>query len=136
MNATEMSIGELADAAGLSRRAVRFYVQRQLLPAPNGRGRGRHYEQSHLLRLKKILELQQAGHSLDSIARILDGQPPPVPIEPARKSFRPTLSAELWTRLKLMQGVELHFNTARHNPEAEKLLALRELVREVFQDRD
>jgi hypothetical protein len=29
-----MSIGELADAAGLSRRAIRFYVQQGLLPAP------------------------------------------------------------------------------------------------------
>lgn len=128
----ELSIAELADAAGLTRRAVRFYVQQGLLAPPNGRGRGSHYDDSHRERLKKILELQQAGHSLDAIRRILDGQPVAPPTVPPRRSARVDLSAELWTRLKLMEGVELHFDTARHNPEVEKLLALREAVREVF----
>ena len=74
MESGELGIGELADAAGLSRRAVRFYVQRKLLPTPLGRGRGRHYDASHLERLKRIAELQAAGHSLDAIGRILDGK--------------------------------------------------------------
>lgn len=132
MAESEMSIAELADAAGLSRRAVRFYVQQGLLPPPNGRGRGSHYDPSHQGRLKKILELQQAGHSLDAIRRILDGQLVAPPEKAPRHVARLSLSAELWTRLKLMEGVELHFDTARHNPEVEKLLALREAVREIF----
>jgi DNA-binding transcriptional MerR regulator len=125
MAASELSIGELADAAGLSRRAVRFYVQQGLLPPPSGRGRGSFYDESHNERLKKILELQQAGHSLDAIRRILDGKPVAAPASPPRRAARVNLSAELWTRLKLMEGVELHFDAARHNPEVEKLLALR-----------
>ena len=137
MSSGELGISELADAAGLSRRAVRFYVQQGLLPPPNGKGRGSHYDAVHLGRLKKILELQQAGHSLDAIRRILDGQPVEIPKSPARRAPRGMLSAELWTRLRLMEGVELHFDTARHNPEVEKLMALREFVREVFgQDQD
>lgn len=127
-----LSIGELADAAGLSRRAVRFYVQQRLLPAPEGRGRGKHYDPSHLQRLKQIADLQTSGHSLDAIRRILGGEtvsePPAVP----RRVPRAALAAELWTRLKLMEGVELHFNAARHQPQVEKLLALRDVVREVF----
>ena len=31
-----------------------------------------------------------------------------------------------------MEGVELHFDAARYQPEAENLLALREAVRETF----
>jgi DNA-binding transcriptional MerR regulator len=127
-----LSIGELADAAGLSRRAVRFYVQQRLLSAPGGRGRGKHYDASHLARLKQISDLQAAGHSLDSIRRILDGEVIPAPAVLPRRLPRAMLSAELWTRLKLMEGVELHFNAARHQPDVEKLLTLREAVREVF----
>src|ERR687894_1051120 len=99
MESGDLSIGELADAAGLSRRAVRFYVQQKLLPTPLGRGRGRHYDASHLERLRRIGELQNAGHSLDAIRRILDGQSVPAPASengdarPARP--RPALSAEL-----------------------------------------
>ena len=132
MEAEELSIGELADAAGLSRRAVRFYVQQRLLPAPAGRGRGKHYDSSHLHRLKQIMGLQEAGHSLDAIRRILNGEAIELPAPTSPRASRSTLSAQLWTRLVLMEGVELHFNAARHQPEVEQLLALRQAVREVF----
>jgi DNA-binding transcriptional MerR regulator len=134
MESGMFSIGELADAAGLSRRAVRFYVQQRLLPAPNGLGRGKHYDASHLNRLKQVLELQAAGHSLDAIRRILEGEVVAAPPQSSKRPPRPSLLAELWTRLKLMEGVELHFNEARHQPDVEKLLALRQMVREIFVD--
>ena len=63
-----LSIDELATAAGLTRRGIRFYVQQRLLPAPHGVGRGKHYDQSHLDRLTQIRDLQTAGHSLDEAA--------------------------------------------------------------------
>ena len=142
MESGELGIGELADAAGLSRRAVRFYVQRKLLPTPLGRGRGRHYDASHLERLKRIAELQAAGHSLDAIARILDGKaveaPPTSPLDrdghPPRS--RPALSAELWTRIRLGDGVELSFDSTKHQPDVGALLALRDAVREAFRRQD
>ncbi|MFT3785003.1 MAG: MerR family DNA-binding transcriptional regulator [Tepidisphaeraceae bacterium] len=40
MIAESYSIDELASAAGITRRAVRFYVQQGLLEAPVGRGAG------------------------------------------------------------------------------------------------
>jgi len=128
----QMGIGELAEAAGLSRRAVRFYVQQQLLPPPTGRGRGNHYTAEHLERLQKIASLQSAGHSLDAIRRILAGEAVEKPAQSPRVLPRVASSAELWTRIKVMEGVELHFNAARHQPDAQKLLALRDAIREVF----
>src|SRR5687767_13640669 len=141
MDSGEMSIGDLADAAGLSRRAIRFYVQQGILPAPLGRGRGRHYDDSHVQALKRVAELQQAGHSLDAIRKILrspEGVPEAVaaPRENGRSKPRAALSAELWTRLRLMEGVELHFDAAKFAPEVEGLLALREVARGVFRRRE
>jgi DNA-binding transcriptional MerR regulator len=129
----ELSIGELADRSGLTRRAVRFYVQQRLLPVPLGKGRGRHYDASHLERLKQIAELQQAGHSLDAIRRILDGQPvsPPETPRPAPRRA-PAFAAELWTRIRLMDGVEVSFDTSKHQPSVEALLRLREAVQDAF----
>jgi DNA-binding transcriptional MerR regulator len=134
MESGNLGIGELAESAGLSRRAVRFYVQQRLLPSPSGRGRGRHYDASHLERLRRISELQAAGHSLDAIRRILDGQMVEPPTAPPRPAQRAKLSAGLWTRLKLLDGVELHFDASKYQPEIEKLLALREAARDAFAD--
>ena len=142
MESGELSIGELADAANLSRRAVRFYVQQKLLPTPLGRGRGRHYDRSHLDRLRQIAELQSAGHSLDAIRRILDGKPVAAPKSESSDNGarttkpKPALSAELWTRLRLMDGVELSFDSTKHQPDVQALLALRDAVRDVFQRRE
>ena len=132
MDAAELSISELAHEAGLSRRAVRFYVQQGLLPPPEGRGRGSHYRPEHLGRLRQILELQQAGHSLEAIRKILQGGHAPIAERPDRQAVRPRISAELWTRLKLLDGVELHFNAARFSPDAAKLIELREIIRHAF----
>ena len=139
MESGELSIGELADAAGLSRRAVRFYVQQKLLPTPLGRGRGRHYDGSHLDRLRRIAELQAAGHSLDAIRRILDGKAVDAPHashagngEARPPRARPALAAELWTRLRLADGVELSFDSTKHQPDVGSLLALRDAVRDAF----
>src|SRR4051795_10036993 len=69
----QWTLEELADRTGVSGRAVRFYVQRGLLPPPLGLGRGRHYDRRRLETLKRIAELQSAGHSLDAIGKILAG---------------------------------------------------------------
>jgi DNA-binding transcriptional MerR regulator len=127
-----MSIAELADAAGLIRRAIRFYVQQGLLPPPLGAGRGAHYDASHLERLRRIGELQAAGHSLDAIRRVLEGKdvPPPVPPLPAGAPAK--WSAELWTRVRIAEGVEVSFDAGRHGIDAGKLVEIRRCVREIL----
>ena len=130
MNDNDMTIGELADAAGVTRRAIRFYVQRGLLEAPVGRGRGSKYEPRHLEQLVKIHKLQAAGHSLDTVKRILAGELESTEPQPRRggQRSRSPLVAELWTRVQLVEGVELHVDMKRYQLEAEQLLEIRKVI--------
>src|SRR5437660_10607797 len=68
-------IAELAERGGVTRRTVRYYVQRGLLPTPLGTGRGPHYTSAHLERLIHIRKLQEAGVPLAEITARLDGVP-------------------------------------------------------------
>jgi DNA-binding transcriptional MerR regulator len=97
---------ELAERAGVSRRTVRYYVQRGLLPAPSGVGRGKHYGEAHLARLMQIRELQAAGVPLEQVAARLDGHKPCAP-------EAPSLTQSSWTRIVLSPDVELHLRGRR-----------------------
>jgi DNA-binding transcriptional MerR regulator len=99
------SVGELADLGGVSRRTVRYYVQEGLLPAPFGVGRGDHYGRVHLDRLLQIKALQEAGRSLDEIRQAIgDGSAAAAtPVAPSAPIAR-----EVWRRLTVAPGVELH----------------------------
>jgi DNA-binding transcriptional MerR regulator len=139
MDADRFSIDELADAAGLTRRGIRFYVQQRLLPAPHGVGRGKHYDASHRDRLRRIRELQTAGHSLEEIRRILEGKSLTTPVNgPAMTRVRPSraaaapLRAELWRHVRVMPGVELAFDAGRFNPSVEQLIELRDALAAAF----
>jgi DNA-binding transcriptional MerR regulator len=95
-------IEELADRAGVSRRTVRYYVQRGLLPAPTGVGRGKHYTEAHLARLVRVRELQEQGVALADIAARLEGR---VPVVPA--AVQSAAAQSTWTHVAISDGVEL-----------------------------
>jgi Ca-activated chloride channel family protein len=67
-------IDELARAAGISARTVRYYVQRGLLPAAVFRGKDTAYGHEHLVRLRAVRRLQEAYLPLDAIAAELEGR--------------------------------------------------------------
>src|SRR5262249_57458188 len=58
---------ELARAADVSPRTVRYYVQRGLLPAPAFRGKDTVYTAEHLARLNAIKKAQARFMPLDAI---------------------------------------------------------------------
>jgi DNA-binding transcriptional MerR regulator len=132
MNSDRLSIEELADAAGLTRRGIRFYVQRGLIPAPHGVGRGKHYDKSHLNQLLRVRELQTSGHSLEEIRTLLTGNMLSEVSKPAVRAMRPALRARLWRRLRIIDGIELSFDAAKFDPSPESLMALKEAISEVF----
>ena len=111
-------IEELADRAGVSRRTVRYYVQRGLLPAPTGLGRGKHYTEAHLARLVQVRDLQEGGVGLAEIAAVLSGQADRVRAAPAGGA------QSTWTKVALDDDVELFVRGRRLDPvRLERLIA-------------
>ncbi|WP_051969384.1 MerR family transcriptional regulator [Kitasatospora azatica] len=67
----EYRVEELAEAAGITTRTLRFYRERKLLPPPRKQGRIAWYGESHLTRLRVIAELLDRGHTLGGIAELI-----------------------------------------------------------------
>ncbi|MFE2170080.1 MerR family transcriptional regulator [Streptomyces sp. NPDC059447] len=61
---------ELAEAAGIPVRTLRFYRERKLLPPPRREGRIAWYDEHHLARLHTIAALLERGHTLGGIAEL------------------------------------------------------------------
>ncbi len=129
MNKEHFTIGELSEITGVSRRAIRFYVQRGLLPPPAGAGRGHYYTAAHRERLDAIRARQEVGLSLDEIRLALDTQPgdspPPAPPPP---------SPGLWLRLEAAPGVELNIEAGRYRLSPARLRRIVEALRPHFQE--
>src|SRR5262249_33637575 len=117
-------IEELAELGGVTRRTVRYYVQRGLLPTPLGTGRGPHYTAAHLERLIHIRKLQETGVPLAEVAARLDGVPQMPVSVPATPPERST-----WMRFVLADGVELHVRAGAASVQPSQLARLVEATR-------
>lgn len=69
--AREYRVEELAEAAGIPVRTLRFYRERRLLPPPRRVGRIAWYSEEHLGRLRTITALLERGHTLGGIADLI-----------------------------------------------------------------
>jgi DNA-binding transcriptional MerR regulator len=69
----EMTIGELADRAGLAASAIRYYEDLKLLPRPARAGGRRVYDEATLDRLLVIAFAKEAGFTLREIRQLFDG---------------------------------------------------------------
>ncbi|WP_406206625.1 MerR family transcriptional regulator [Kitasatospora sp. NBC_01560] len=67
----EYRVEELAEAAGITTRTLRFYRERKLLQPPRKEGRIAWYGETHLNRLRVIAELLERGHTLGGIAELI-----------------------------------------------------------------
>ena len=72
---TQLTIGQLAERAGMATSAIRFYESRGLIDSMRTAGNQRRYEQSTLRRLAFIRAAQQVGLSLEEIRTALGSLP-------------------------------------------------------------
>jgi DNA-binding transcriptional MerR regulator len=70
-----LTVDELAAAAGVTVRTVRFYATKGLLPPPLLRGRTGLYNAAHLARLQLVRDLQAKGFTLQAVERFLERVP-------------------------------------------------------------
>jgi DNA-binding transcriptional MerR regulator len=128
------AVGELADLGGVSRRTVRYYVQEGLIPAPLGVGRGDHYGREHLDRLLQVKALQEAGRTLDEIRQLLDVGA--VSTMRAAAAVARPLPREVWRRVTVAPGVELHVSDNVRLPSPARLQELADWCRLHLDGRD
>lgn len=116
MSADRYTIDELVEMTGYSRRAIRYYIQENLLDPPAGRGRGGFYNDSHVARLQNIRSLQSQGMSLMTIKRML-AVGDVVEMPQAR---------QVWARYDIAPGVEIN---VRRDVESSAARKVDELIR-------
>ena len=115
----EFNLDELCALVDLPRRTVRFYMQHGLVDRPEGAGRGAHYTTRHVDQLLTVRKWKQAGLSLERIRELVEGgeiQVPPPPVKPGQ--------VEVWSRVRVADGVELSIEPKRAGLSPEQLRAL------------
>lgn len=125
------NIDKLAKKAGVTRRTVRYYIQRGLLSPPEGEKRGSYYTDEHLDRLKAIQRLSDQGIPLIHMKKMLDGEQVKSYIEnlvdqecaeddQMQESDIEEKTVEIctdWKRLLISEGIELHFQSGKIDSE-------------------
>jgi DNA-binding transcriptional MerR regulator len=122
------SIHELATLGGLSTRTVRFYISEGLIDRPEGAKRGAWYGERHLQQLLTIRRWTDGGLSLERVRESLlstkEGGPPSRPVKPG--------SVEVWSRITLADGLELHVEPGRACLSPEQVRELSKLAMEAM----
>ncbi|MCW5963592.1 MAG: MerR family transcriptional regulator [Bryobacterales bacterium] len=96
MIAKSFTLDQLADASGVSRRTIRFWISRGLVPGPDIAGRNASYSQSHLARLLEIQSQQEQGLTLREIST------------GAKSSeTRPVVAPIAWWQIPVADGVQV-----------------------------
>jgi len=73
MDATTLSIGQLARRFGVNTSAIRFYEARGVLPEPRREGGRRRYDAAAVRRMEVLDIAKRAGFSLDEARVLLQG---------------------------------------------------------------
>ncbi len=111
----KFTLQQLCSLVEMSRRKVRYYIQKGLVSRPKGTGKGAYYDYSHLEQLLAIRKWKAAGLSLERIQEILaaeqDAYQPEKPLPPPREKRQG--SVEVWSHLYIDDGVELHIEPGR-----------------------
>lgn len=119
-----LNFDELCNTVDLPPRRVRYYIQMGLVDRPDGLNKGAKYTARHIDQLLSIKKWQAAGLSLERIRELLHGDLDDLP----PKKQVPG-SVEVWSRLLIAPGIELHVEAGRAGLTPE---AMRQLVRQVM----
>lgn len=120
-NAAEgYTIDELAREAGVTPRAIRYWVRREVLPRPKFRASATRYGAEYVARIGALKALQRQGLDLREIRRRLENLAPAEVEQLAASTMAPAkapdappaalhaaLVAERWHRVVLIPGLEL-----------------------------
>ena len=103
------NVDALAKKAGVTRRTIHYYLQRGLLPRPEGAGRGYYYTEAHVERLRQIQEWREQGVPLENMKAYFSAAPSrQIPAAPPHSvSAKPTVTH--WSRLNIDAEIEIHF---------------------------
>ena len=111
-------------------RTVRYYIQMGLVDRPDGQNRGARYAVRHVEQLLTIKKWQAAGLSLERIRELLRGDenalPPPRPKSPG--------TIEVWSRLLVAPGIELHVEAGEAGLTPEQLRLLFRKLMSAYQE--
>lgn len=97
----KLSLQQLSERSDVPERSIRFYIQKGLLPRPQGETRAAFYTEGHLADLLRVKQWQEAGLSLDAIDGLLKAKRE-APVAPARVG-----TTEVRLHLILADGLEL-----------------------------
>lgn len=114
-----LSLEHLASLAGVTPRTIRFYIAEGLLSRPAGEKRGAHYTQRHLEQLLLIRRWSEAGLSLERIRELAAGAPEDAPPRPTAPG-----TVEVWSRVTLADGLEVHIEPGRAGLSPQQVRAL------------
>jgi DNA-binding transcriptional MerR regulator len=150
---------QLAEKANVSLRTVRYYVQEGLIDAPDSRGPGAHFTNTHLSQLLRIRLLQDAGFDLKTIremgpeletSRLALARSPAFKLLAAKISSAKTLArqrraeaadedetderldARSAIRIPMADGVELMVDPDLKMPSPKDLVEIALLIRKIF----
>ncbi len=117
--AGKLSIEQLATLTGLTARTVRYYIQQGLVSRPEGAKRGAYYGARHVEQLLLIRRWTDAGLSLDRVRELASGAPENPPPRAVRAG-----TVEVWSRVTLADGLEIHVEPGRAGLSPEQVRSL------------
>jgi len=97
----KFSLQQLSEKTDVPERSIRFYIQKGLLPRPQGEKRAAYYTEGHLAELLRIRQWQDVGLSLDAIGELLQAKRE-APVSPSRPG-----AIEVRSHLIVAEGLEL-----------------------------
>ncbi|HVS71992.1 MAG TPA: MerR family transcriptional regulator [Phycisphaerae bacterium] len=153
-----LTLSELARAAGIAASTVNFYKHHGLLPPALKKGRGANYGAAHVERLRRIGHYRALGYSLAAIRAIFENRVDFLPTEAelaregvaggvdeakvARGEARragfadanreTAIIGKVFGRVKLFEGLELHYEVGRYEVFAAEVEQLREAVKAIL----